>query len=76
MWPVRVSNPGPPTYESGALPSALQPSSFNIFYGISTECLTQLHLTDKIKVMHSEVRKCTCYVYAEYQPKIESDNQL
>ena len=23
MWPDRVSNPGPPTYESGALPIAL-----------------------------------------------------
>ena len=23
MWPDRVSNPGPPTYESGALPTAL-----------------------------------------------------
>ena len=24
MWPGRVSNPGPPTYESGALPIALR----------------------------------------------------
>ena len=24
MWPDRVSNPGPLTYESGALPTALQ----------------------------------------------------
>ena len=24
MWPDRVSNPGPPTYESGALPAALR----------------------------------------------------
>ena len=24
MWPDRVSNPGPPTYESGALPIALR----------------------------------------------------
>ena len=23
MWPDRVSHPGPPTYESGALPIAL-----------------------------------------------------
>ena len=23
MWPDRVSNPGPPTYESGTLPTAL-----------------------------------------------------
>ena len=24
MWPDRVSNPGPPTYESGALPIVLR----------------------------------------------------
>ena len=24
MWPDRVSNPGPVTYESGALPTALR----------------------------------------------------
>ena len=24
MWPDRVSNPGPPTYKSGALPTALR----------------------------------------------------
>ena len=24
MWPDRVSNPGPPTYESGVLPIALR----------------------------------------------------
>ena len=26
MWPDRVSNPGPLTYESGALPTALRGS--------------------------------------------------
>ena len=31
MWPDRVSNPGPPTYESGALPIALRgPATFNL----------------------------------------------
>ena len=28
MWPDRVSNPGPPTYESGALPIALRGPTF------------------------------------------------
>ena len=27
MWPDRVSNPGPLTYESGALPTALRGSA-------------------------------------------------
>ena len=31
MWPDRVSNPGPPTYESGALPIALRgPANFGL----------------------------------------------
>ena len=31
MWPDRVSNPGPPTYESGALPIALRgPAIVNV----------------------------------------------
>ena len=30
MWPDRVSNPGPLTYESGALPTALRdPANHN-----------------------------------------------
>ena len=30
MWPNRVSNPGPLTYESGALPTALRgPATIN-----------------------------------------------
>ena len=31
MWPDRVSNPGPLTYESGALPTALRgPAQNNV----------------------------------------------
>ena len=46
MWPDRVSNPGPVTYESGALPIALRgpaiiketkPMSFVHGYGFRTE---------------------------------------
>ena len=29
MWPDRVSNPGPLTYESGALPTALRGPAIN-----------------------------------------------
>ena len=39
MWPDRVSNPGPPTYESGALPIALRGPALiraNCFLGIET----------------------------------------
>ena len=30
MWPDRVSNPGPPTYESDALPIALRGPAFQV----------------------------------------------
>ena len=30
MWPGRVSNPGPLTYESGALPTALSGSALTV----------------------------------------------
>ena len=35
MLPVRVSNPGPPTYESGALPIALRGPAVYCMTGIS-----------------------------------------
>ena len=34
MWPDRVSNPGPPTYESGALPIALRGPAFKLIYSL------------------------------------------
>ena len=37
MWPDRVSNPGPLTYESGALPTALRgPAYFYVYW--DNEC--------------------------------------
>ena len=45
MLPDRVSNPGPLTYESGALPIALRgPAVYN--FGLS-EC-------NRVKVIHTE----------------------
>ena len=41
MWPDRVSNPGPPTYESGALPIALRgPANNTIATTINDTCKT------------------------------------
>ena len=35
MWPDQVSNPGPLTYESGALPTALRgPAKLNEFHTV------------------------------------------
>ena len=32
MWPDRISNPGPLTYESGALQTALRDQAFSEIY--------------------------------------------
>ena len=32
MWPDQVSNPGPPTYESGALPIALRGPAASVLH--------------------------------------------
>ena len=50
MWPDRVSNPGPLTYKSGALPTALRsPANSVINVGgvpvlISAHCLMEFHI--------------------------------
>ena len=36
MWPDRVSNPGPLTYESGALPTALRGPAIHVVKGALT----------------------------------------
>ena len=42
MWPDRVSNPGPLTYESGALPTALRgPAVLHINTSYSLEVMDQ-----------------------------------
>ena len=35
MWPDRVSNPGPLTYESGALPTALRGAAKTALFAIA-----------------------------------------
>ena len=47
MWPDRVSNPGPPTYESGALPIALRGPAPSKSYG---RAKLYLHVPDKYMV--------------------------
>ena len=42
MWPDRVSNPGPPTYESGALPTA-RPGNFRTYINHKSHHLNTLH---------------------------------
>ena len=48
MWPDRVSNPGPPPYESGALPIALRgPAGMMSQYDLMIDL--------KIKVGHCDL---------------------
>ena len=42
MWPDRVSNPGPPTYESGALPIALRGPALCLFEFSQSKPLLQI----------------------------------
>ena len=51
MWPGRVSNPGPLTYESGALPTALRgPASF-----------TEIYIHICIYITSTPLPKSTCF---------------
>ena len=45
MWPDWVSNPGPPTYESGALPIALRGPA-NHLGGLSQSRISMVRLID------------------------------
>ena len=45
MWPDLVSNPGPPTYESGALPTALRGSA--CLGGLNLPGISVATLTDR-----------------------------
>ena len=49
MWPDQVSNTGPPTYESGALPTALHglaPVYLNGLHEYSNICISQAEIID------------------------------
>ena len=51
MWPDRVSNPGPLTYESGALPTALRgPAFYKLLTGMISLKMTlmQFYLIKRI----------------------------
>ena len=51
MWPDWVSNPGPLTYESGALPTALpgrRHVKVNLWFLVSAHCLIISYICTKI----------------------------
>ena len=45
MLPGRVSNPGPLTYESGALPTALRGPAVNLENDVKNDVKFQMHET-------------------------------
>ena len=55
MLPDRVSNPGPLTYESGALPIALRGLPMLVAYGYPTK----LYLTNSLALPSSCMRICS-----------------
>ena len=57
MLPDRVSNPGPLTYESGALPIALRGPAFSMRYFVMCKVYNGYHGTSEI-----EPSLCACTV--------------
>ena len=49
MWPDRVSNPGPLTYESGALPTALRGPACSTRYHVTCNVYTGYLATSEIE---------------------------
>ena len=49
MWPDRISKPGPLTYESGALPTALRGPAFSMRYPVTCKVYTGYHYIIEIE---------------------------
>ena len=60
MLPDRVSNPGPLTYESGVLPTALRGPA--PFFGTTEAILGKKHFYDKDKVVKCVVNSMKALV--------------
>ena len=54
MWPDRVSNPGPLTYESGVLPTALRGPAYCTLQPVLSK-----HLRDSQNVLAYHRYECT-----------------
>ena len=48
MWPDRVSNPGPLTYESGALPALMLSSQLDLWVHFQEHFLLKLTCNDRL----------------------------
>ena len=57
MLPDRVSNPGPLTYESGALPIALCGPALGLFRKGIIHIIAKFHRTDLVVYSHSREKK-------------------
>ena len=67
MWPDRVSNPGPPTYESGALPIAPRgPASIKTIHDILDIILYIRYLIYKISIIIDIYLKLDIFYIIEY----------
>ena len=58
MWPDRVSNPGPLTYESGALPTALRGPA--VFFEMVHRCACDFEIT-VCNICHLHLRFELCH---------------
>ena len=56
MWPDRVSNQGPLTYDSGALPTALRgPASFLV--KVRWECIQRHRAAVSVSTLRNDVKR-------------------
>ena len=63
MWPDRVSNPGPPTYESDALPIALRGPAPTSCVGVCVRACARACVCLSVHVMCAIVcAKCACVI--------------
>ena len=60
MWPDRVPNPGPLTYESGALPTALR--------GLAQRCLKMLKISANKGLRRSHHKRECCVIIIQQHP--------
>ena len=73
MWPDRVSNPGPLTYESGALPTGLRGLAVIDKRDYSEISVFKISGVDCFMSCHTECRRIRLYLYIFQIQQINSD---
>ena len=76
MWPDRVSNPGPLTYESGALPTALRGPASWMRKDTLKYKLSEMNFDFEISRINCRRQKYSFSVYSVDYPPTNTRRQL